>query len=905
MLYNILIYPLELLIEILFVLSYKAFDNIGFSIIAISVLVSLLTLPLYRSAEAVQQREREKRKMIQPGIDRIKAAFRGDEQYLMLSVLYRQNNYHPLFALRSSVALIIQVPFFIAAYHFLSNLPLLADESFLFIRDLSQQDQLLTIGRFSINVLPILMTLINILAGMLYSKGFPLRDKIQLYGMAGIFLLLLYRSPAALAFYWTLNNLFSLVKNVFYKIKKPLPVLYILGVVASIALALSVFEVKPNLLPKYRTVLYASIGMMVAMPVLIKGMRWAIVTFFGGLTDHPKQRLVLFIQSSLLLWLLYGVLIPLNTIQSSPIEFSFIEGMSSPLGFVLYTGSVYFGLFVVWAVLLYGISHNQFKTVVTYGFTVFSFLSVIYFLGYPGEYGTISRILVFDRPELLRAVNYSVVLSTIPMVLVLLIVLLLIWKRWHRWTQHVLTIMIIATVFYSGTSAIKVQRSFSTHSKNISELHEGESRSNGSVFSLSTTVNNVVVLFLDRAINSFLPLIFDEFPELENQYSGFVYYPNTVSFGAYTLTGAPAVLGGYEYTPDAIDARSDEMLVDKHNEASLVLPLMFSTAGFDVSVFDPPYLNYQWSKDFSPFKSYPYITVQSLVGRYSEQYKAEHEEGGQTWGFGYEGTLMKRRLVMFSLFKTAHPLLRDLLYMKGSYFLLDESSPVVNQFIDSYSTLYYLPDITGINNEPTGHYVFLANDTTHDPVILQSPEYEPVTHITDNSNPLQFDSSYSVDTQQHYQTNAAVLRQIGKWLAYLKQNGVYDNTRIIIVADHGRGFVTPAFKDFSEHSDLLGYYNPLLLVKDFNASGRLSTDSQFMTNADVPLMAVDGLIAEPKNPLTGTPLESVVNKDMVNCYYSESSPESHKKTQFVYDMYQSFKVHTSIFEESNWSLISQ
>ena len=38
---------------------------------------------------------------------------------------YRQNNYSPTNALRGSVSLLLEIPFFIAAYHFLSNLELL------------------------------------------------------------------------------------------------------------------------------------------------------------------------------------------------------------------------------------------------------------------------------------------------------------------------------------------------------------------------------------------------------------------------------------------------------------------------------------------------------------------------------------------------------------------------------------------------------------------------------------------------------------------------------------------------------------------------------------------------------------------------------------------------------------
>ena len=47
--------------------------------------------------------------------------------------------------------------------------------------------------------------------------------------MAGLFLVLLYDSPSGLVFYWTLNNLFSLVKNIFYKLKNPKLVLSILS----------------------------------------------------------------------------------------------------------------------------------------------------------------------------------------------------------------------------------------------------------------------------------------------------------------------------------------------------------------------------------------------------------------------------------------------------------------------------------------------------------------------------------------------------------------------------------------------------------------------------------------------------------------------------------------------------
>ena len=101
-----------------------------------------------------------------------------------------------------------------AAYHFLSHLTLFQGVSFGPIRDLSLPDGALTIGGIAINILPILMTIVNIVSSSIYSKKTSLRDKIQLYGLALIFLVLLYRSPSGLVFYWLLNNIFSLCKNI-------------------------------------------------------------------------------------------------------------------------------------------------------------------------------------------------------------------------------------------------------------------------------------------------------------------------------------------------------------------------------------------------------------------------------------------------------------------------------------------------------------------------------------------------------------------------------------------------------------------------------------------------------------------------------------------------------------------
>ncbi|NCC66273.1 MAG: hypothetical protein EOM15_16670, partial [Spirochaetia bacterium] len=82
--YNLFIYPLEMLVDFFFVFFHESFENIGISILGISIVINMLSLPLYNKAELLQRKERDLRMHMAPGISRIKQAFKGDEQYMIL-----------------------------------------------------------------------------------------------------------------------------------------------------------------------------------------------------------------------------------------------------------------------------------------------------------------------------------------------------------------------------------------------------------------------------------------------------------------------------------------------------------------------------------------------------------------------------------------------------------------------------------------------------------------------------------------------------------------------------------------------------------------------------------------------------------------------------------------------------
>lgn len=222
-LYLFFIAPIEICMKAVFDGGYALTHSYGLALIGISLVVNTAVLPIYNKAESWQEEERELKKRMGPKLQMIRRCFKGQERFAMISTLYRQFGYSPLLTLRASIGILLQIPFFFAAYQLLSNMAVLNGVSFGPLRNLGAPDALLAIGGFSINVLPLLMTAINLVSAFFYTHGLSRSDKMQLYGMAALFLVLLYNSPAGLTFYWTLNNVYSLCKNIVQKnwMKRP------------------------------------------------------------------------------------------------------------------------------------------------------------------------------------------------------------------------------------------------------------------------------------------------------------------------------------------------------------------------------------------------------------------------------------------------------------------------------------------------------------------------------------------------------------------------------------------------------------------------------------------------------------------------------------------------------------
>lgn len=206
-LYSLLLRPLMRIYSEVF---YTFFDwclDPGLSIMLFSVVLNLVLLPIYYQMELSGRRETVARITMFDDIARIKRHYFGRERFYYIKAIYRQHRYNPLSPVLSSLDLYLQVLIFASVYIFIKDIDGLHTYSFLFIPALDRPDGAL----FGLNLLPILMTLLNLLSAQIYTKDASKR--YQAYAMALLFLILLYRSPAVLVLYWTTNNALSLLKN--------------------------------------------------------------------------------------------------------------------------------------------------------------------------------------------------------------------------------------------------------------------------------------------------------------------------------------------------------------------------------------------------------------------------------------------------------------------------------------------------------------------------------------------------------------------------------------------------------------------------------------------------------------------------------------------------------------------
>ena len=282
----------------------------------------------------------------------------------------------------------------------------------------------------------------------------------------------------------------------------------------------------------------------------------------------------------------------------------------------------------------------------------------------------------------------------------------------------------------------------------------------------------------------------------------------------------------------------------------------------------------------------------TTMGRYTDEYLLSHTK--------QYAAVRHRNMIFYSLFRVAPTILKTVIYDKEDYLAADSTVNVHADYRKSHPVLNRLKEFFTIEEDTEGSFLMMANEVTHGASYLQLPDYEP-SFVVDNSdynttsrtdekgNTADLSASFDFAT---YCSNMSAMLSLAEFCNYLRENGLYDNTRIILTSDHGTGVkLYPEVTVTNPAS-----FNALLMVKDFNAIGFTISD-EFRTVADTPTLALHGLIEDPVNPYTGSPIDSTAR---INAPFQKifSSGGFDPRQDALYRDLEVWYVHNDI---RNWS----
>jgi len=193
----------------------------GVAILVLTLVVRLVLWPLQSKANQTMR----KTALLGPKMQELREKYKDDPTRMNQEVmkLYKQYGINPV---GGCLPMAIQIPIFFGLYQMLAQAVELRNARFLWVHDLSQPDTVahLPVLGWPINIIPLLMAATQVwLMAMTPKTGDPTQRRIMMFTPL-IFLFFCYNFAAALALYYTAQNLFSILQ--FYQNKRqPMPTL--------------------------------------------------------------------------------------------------------------------------------------------------------------------------------------------------------------------------------------------------------------------------------------------------------------------------------------------------------------------------------------------------------------------------------------------------------------------------------------------------------------------------------------------------------------------------------------------------------------------------------------------------------------------------------------------------------
>ena len=195
----------------------------GWSILALTAIIKIVLWPLQDKAN----RSMRRMSLLNPKIQELREKYKDDPTRMNQEVmkLYKDYGINPV---GGCLPMMIQIPIFFGLFKMLGQAVELRNAQFLWVHDLSQPDTVASLPLLGysipINIIPLCMAASQIwLMAMTPKTGDATQRRVMMFTPL-IFLFICYNFAAALALYYTTQNLFSIVQF-YYNKRQPMPTL--------------------------------------------------------------------------------------------------------------------------------------------------------------------------------------------------------------------------------------------------------------------------------------------------------------------------------------------------------------------------------------------------------------------------------------------------------------------------------------------------------------------------------------------------------------------------------------------------------------------------------------------------------------------------------------------------------
>jgi len=200
-------------------IHFAPFGNYGIAILLLTIIIRVLFWPLtHKGTESMKRMQ-----ALQPQMQALKEKYKDNPQRIQQETmaLYKEHKVNPM---GGCLPMFIQIPVFIALFSVLRSAIELRFSGFLWIRDLSEPENLFAgmvpaIG--SLNILPILMA-----ATMMWQQrltptaGDAQQQKMMAVMMPVMMLFFFYKMPSGLVLYWTTSQMLMIAQMLIRKKKE-------------------------------------------------------------------------------------------------------------------------------------------------------------------------------------------------------------------------------------------------------------------------------------------------------------------------------------------------------------------------------------------------------------------------------------------------------------------------------------------------------------------------------------------------------------------------------------------------------------------------------------------------------------------------------------------------------------